>query len=356
MNIVGINTAHHGSVCYLQNGELTYFEQEERNSRVKYDAFPFKLLIELIQNHPVDYIVLGSTSLKFNSSHIHPQNYWLTLVNKYHPNCKLIDYSDTHHKIHAAHAFYNSGFDHAISLVIDGMGSVIGRDNHLYIQETESIFECKYPSHFEIISKKGWSPNCPLNVGGVYECITRYLGFNQNEEGKTMGLASYGKENNNIPKFFEGSNSVNDVFTPNNYTNSHFNFKNYPNLIRNNNELEELEQDVAWEVQNSTQNAIAAYIEHILKITSTPNIVCSGGYFLNCVTNYYLQKRFPNVNFYFEPVSNDAGIAIGAAKLAHHELNQDTRQRPLQSLYLGKIYDKTDILNTINSYNGNKNR
>jgi carbamoyltransferase len=75
-----------------------------------------------------------------------------------------------------------------------------------------------------------------------------------------------------------------------------------------------------------------------------------GGYFLNCVTNYYLQKRFPDIEFYFEPIANDAGTAIGAAKLLWHDLTQDTTIRPFKSLYLGKQYSKKKLLKGIKKY------
>ena len=40
-----------------------------------------------------------------------------------HP--QVIDLSRTHHKLHAACSFYRSGFDSAVSVVVDGAGTFI---------------------------------------------------------------------------------------------------------------------------------------------------------------------------------------------------------------------------------------
>ena len=52
-------------------------------------------------------------------------------------------------------------------------------------------------------------------------------------------------------------------------------------------------------------------------MSGNKNVVLSGGYALNCVANYwYLDKlNKENIKLYVEPVSNDAGTAMGAAML-----------------------------------------
>ena len=41
-----------------------------------------------------------------------------------------------------------------------------------------------------------------VTITKAYEAISHYLGFGYIEAGKTMGLAPYGKSDDNIPKFF----------------------------------------------------------------------------------------------------------------------------------------------------------
>ena len=52
--------------------------------------------------------------------------------------------------------------------------------------------------------------------------------------------------------------------------------------------------------------------------TGIKNVVFSGGYGLNCVANYHYLNHLKGVNYYVEPISNDAGTAMGAAKYLYH--------------------------------------
>jgi predicted NodU family carbamoyl transferase len=83
---------------------------------------------------------------------------------------------------------------------------------------------------------------------------------------------------------------------------------------RNQNELLEIEADLAWQIQNDTQEEVAKLIEKAIDLTGLNKICIAGGYGLNCVTNYFIKKKFPNIEIYHEPISHDGGTAIGAAK------------------------------------------
>ena len=154
-----------------------------------------------------------------------------------HP--QVIDYGHIHHKLHAACAFYRSGFDKAISVVVDGAGTFIpmrfmidqsahqGDRNH-YFWETETVFGCDYPAEFVPIYRHlggngvGVPPqvvpdfdnsqlhqeeqgtsfmvvDCTPGIVKAYEAVTQYCGFHAIEAGKTMGLFPYGKPNEKIP-------------------------------------------------------------------------------------------------------------------------------------------------------------
>ena len=78
---------------------------------------------------------------------------------------------------------------------------------------------------------------------------------------------------------------------------------------------------------DNTNLGITIFDQHGISLT--------GGYALNCVNNYEYIKAFPNVNFYFDPLSNDGGTSVGAVKYFWHHLTQDKTIRPLESLYLG---------------------
>jgi carbamoyltransferase len=75
------------------------------------------------------------------------------------------------------------------------------------------------------------------------------------------------------------------------------------------------------------------------------NVVLSGGYGLNCVANYwYLEElKDEGINLYVEPVSNDAGTAMGAALLQHRLVTNDsTVLSQRDTLYNGPAYCYSD--------------
>jgi predicted NodU family carbamoyl transferase len=80
---------------------------------------------------------------------------------------------------------------------------------------------------------------------------------------------------------------------------------------------------------------------------------------MNVVANHYYLQRFPDVEFYFEPLSDDSGVTIGAAKVFYHQKTQDKIIRPLKttsfhgitydiSSYKGKTKSVKDIANLLN--------
>lgn len=92
---------------------------------------------------------------------------------------------------------------------------------------------------------------------------------------------------------------------------------------------------IAKKCQVETERQTIRLIQRALDLSGSKNIVLSGGYFLNCVNNFNYLKHFPGVNFFVDPVANDAGTAIGAARWLYHGLTGDKINRPLETLYLG---------------------
>jgi carbamoyltransferase len=384
MKILGFNPSHHSSVCLLEDGKIKFFLQEDRLSRIKNSHYPFKLFIDLLQQHSINAIAWGTPSLEYpvETNSLHLGTYWekiaLALNNK--KDIKIFDYSSKgHHVTHAASTFFNSGFKEAAVLVVDGVGSIIeslGR-------ETETIYTAHYPCTFNVLYKniishqvkdtshKNYYIDSGTTVGMSYGAITMHLGWDRNEAGKTMGLSSYGKFSSQIPQFFNSKNRIpldimyTDWEKKGRHNNHDLNFINEttnPQLTPetplyewhyNPKKIRNIEKDLAYQIQKETQEIVGDYIEKIIDTTGITQICCAGGYFLNCVANYYLVKRFPKVKFYFEPNSNDAGTAIGAAQLAYREITQDKNIYPQTTLYHGPQYTKEQLLKGIQKYLSN---
>jgi len=382
MIILGLNPSHHGSVTILKNGRIKLFLQEERLSRYKYDTMPFLGLRNILKKYIVDHITWGTPSMFYPVNQRYCKSkfttpYFMGYIDKFsnstHNNFIYTDFSpDNHHLCHASHAFYNSGFDNAISIVIDGMGSFV--DKYQQFREVESVYVFSYPFNVRLIHKNSLKldKDEPKNFGisRAYEIINIHLGFDRNEAGKTMGLSSYGKDNPNLPEIYNNINLFttqnlskrqikaiknNQLDSDDMYVDEKINpiLKPHTKLNkwhRDESKIRNIEKDLAWKIQKDSQEKVAELVKKAINKSGLKKICCSGGYFLNCVTNYYLLKQFPDIEFYFEPIANDAGTAIGAAKITHHSITKDTTIRPLKSLYLGPKYSKKQLLKKIKKY------
>ena len=96
-------------------------------------------------------------------------------------------------------------------------------------------------------------------------------------------------------------------------------------------------RDLAYALQSESQEQVLKLILDAVERTGNKNVVVSGGYGLNCVANYYYLDTLKDmdINLYVEPVSSDAGTAIGAAFVAYHQTTQNKEVLPFgESLYL----------------------
>ena len=343
-NILGINTSHNGSVCILRDGKIDFFLEEERLSKIKHDGFPIELLKYISKNYKVDKISISGLDNHWNFKNF---NLYISYLNTLFPDTPIYDFLKEHHLCHSLSSFYNSNFKKCIGIVIDGNGSFISTPKGIEV-ETESIYTlsylnppiCIYKSNRLIDTKE------PLSLAKVYECITTSLGFKELESGKTMGLSSYGNFNSNIPPIYLNGKGNPLIFDNILSSTNGVLKKEYKYLLNS----KDLIQDLAYKVQQESQQAIGDLIEKGLKETGLKQVCCAGGYFLNCVANYYLIKRFPDIEFYFEPISSDAGTAIGAAKLLYHQKTQDKTIRLQKTLYYGPKYTKKQLLEGIQKY------
>jgi carbamoyltransferase len=360
-NILGINTNHNGSVCVLVNGEIDFFLEEERFSKIKTDHNPTEIIKFISKKYTIDEIAIsGLTQRQYSKE----GTLYFHFLTTFFPNTPIHSYLESHHDTHIISAYTNSGFKESLGIVVDGCGSRQDLPNSKeYILETESMYYLGL-SNFQSIYKSYKTTDPQLNIdnlvefnnnrntiGQIYQDITELLGFNWNEAGKTMGLSSYGSPNFSIPNLIVNRRGNPKIFKSNgvvkspNVSSHKFN-PNFSYLASN----EDLRKDLAYKIQDESQKEVGDLIEKGLKETGLKQVCCAGGYFLNCVANYYLTKRFPNIDFYFEPISSDAGTSIGAAKMLWHQKTQDTTIRPQKTLYYGPKYSKEDLLKGIQKY------
>ena len=390
--ILGIARGHNAGACLLKDGQIVFSLEEERLSRQKYDGGPYATMMKVKEyTDTLDYIFVSHTqSLQDTAGKVDysGDDVYTGLARKMglidrkqnnynHP--QVIDLSHSHHKIHAAIAFYRSGFKDAVAVIVDGAGTMYQanfNDVPVVLWETETLIDCSYPANFKTLYKH---LGCRESIVGyyneaqsserfgeqgthiefisgnagitkVYEAVTEYCGFSSIEAGKTMGLFPYGKPNDNIPKLFTDAQiapiSDRNVIVP-----------RYPNgAIVNAGMYEELapiadrdvtksqnRRDLAYACQTQTQEQVLQLIRKAVKLSGKKQVVLSGGYALNCVANYFYLKtlREEGVELYVEPISNDGGTAIGAALWGYHEVTKSLTKHP-REIYLGPQYTYTD--------------
>ena len=336
MRILGVSPAHDSTVCVLNNGQIERFYKEERLTRVKRSSHPWLSLLKIYEefNNSIDYVVIGSPSPNTFSD----IGQWCERVFK----CPIEYVCNEHHKQHAALAFCNSGFNEALVLVADRCGTNYGEA----IRESETIYHCDYSNGFTELYKSYWRmdindeslnellnnlqkkyPHCDLvcesqySITKVYESATTLIGEHPLENGKTMGLSSYGNDKdssqlimNGIPndRYFYHITGREDL--PITVNRKHID-------IDSNNFSQESYQffaDYAYQVQKQTQESVGDLIQKYIK-PSTRNVCITGGYGLNVVANSYYKKRFPNINFFFEPLADDSGNSIGSSLLMYYK-------------------------------------
>ena len=376
-NILGVNPGHNGAVALVADGELLYYIEEERLTRMKYDGNPFRGILEVLKKHHVDEIVIVGTTPEQIKLPWTGEDPYTALVRKFNPNVKVTILGHEHHLTHAACAFYNSGFDKAIAIVVDGAGSfkkeLLDEESKREIEgfETESIWVCEYPANFSIVFKnyghnygfKDGNGNIEFDsavtITKAYEAVSFYLGFGFIEAGKTMGLAPYGKKDDSIPPLFLGNRASKDIFLPNYPAGAFIDEMRFPQFRRphaptewhtDETKLLDIEKNLAYQIQQDTQRLVGDMIEQAVNATGINKVVLVGGYGLNCVANYYFKKRFPQVEIYNEPISHDGGTCIGAAKLLHHKSTEDTTIRKQESIYYGNEYNKEDLLSILDKF------
>lgn len=387
--IAAITRGHNAGVCLLKDCKIVFSIEEERLTRQKYDGGPLAAMKKILEyTDKIDYLVVAHTqTLRDTAGRIDytGDDMYTGFARKIglidrkadiynHP--QVVDLSHIHHKLHAACAFYRSGFEDAVAVIVDGAGTFIPMqigDENLIAWETETVLDCSYPANFQTIYKhigvRG--PNAGglvksqdgekeyealvserAGIVKVYEAVTQYCGFSAIEAGKTMGLFPYGKPNDKIPSLFDKTSiwplSNRNVIVPTYPSAAIVNSNLFAELA--NHDAEDLttlqnRRDLAYACQTQTQEMVVELIKKSVEMSGKKNVVISGGYGLNCVANYHYLDALKDldINLYVEPISNDGGTAIGAAMLFYRTLTQDeTRETRQDSLYLGPSYSYTD--------------
>ncbi len=238
------------------------------------------------------------------------------------PRAKVVHTS--HHRSHAASAFFASPYDRAAILTIDGVG--------------EAVSTAIWRGEGTSITGLG-SIEYPHSLGLLYAALTAYLGFEVNEgEYKVMGLAAFGspRYRDAIDRLLkpraEGAFELDlAYFAFHTDTDIAFSPKletllgprrpvGKPWEIADSFE-DQLYADIAASLQQATEEAIIALAKEARRRTGCEDLCLAGGVALNCVANARVLREAGFARVFVQPAAGDAGGALGAAMLGSVDLD-----------------------------------
>ena len=254
-----------------------------------------------------------------------------------------------HHHAHAASAYYTSGWDDCLVVVVDAMGEAHGT----------SVFEARDGELNRLASFSAQD-----SIGIFYSLITLHLGFDFNsDEYKIMGLAPYG-DPARFRNFFAKEVQLRDdgsIRIPllrlnktrderENYLASRAYLE--ANLIAARSPASEVtneHRDLAAALQECLNNVVLHICGSFGQSTGQTRLALAGGVALNCTANGHLLRSGLFDDLYVQPVAGDDGTALGAALHFAAEAGEVVNQRMPVPL-LGPSYDDAAVTKALAAF------
>ena len=327
-----ISQGHDSAAVLLVNGELIAAAAEERFSRKKHTgdfpigAIEYCLATAGINANQVNEIAHGfdytpyraaflldpTTAEQYNQ--VFSREKLLAHVNQHLPGFPADRvHQVNHHLSHAASAYYTSGWDECLVVVIDGMG--------------EAHSATAYHAHHNQIDKLQ-EITAKDSIGILYSVITLHLGFDFNsDEYKIMGLAPYG-DPSRYRSFFDSAVELLDngtiripVLRMNNDRDDRETYGATRRYLERDliprrapdDEITNDHRDVAAALQESLDKVMLHICGHFGRTTGLRRLAMAGGVALNCTANGRLLQSGIFDDIYVQPAAGDDGSALGAA-------------------------------------------
>jgi carbamoyltransferase len=242
-----------------------------------------------------------------------------------------------HHDAHAASAFFPSPFEQAAVLTLDRGGDFLS-----------TTLQRGTGSRLARLAQV----RNPNSLGEVYSALTWYLGFQPNaDEGKTMGLAPYGRDKlapelaDLIQRTPDGLFRVNLAWfayhREGGWLSRAF-LERYGPPRPPESAITERHQDLAFAVQDLLEET-ALHVARTLRRRSGLSDLClAGGVALNSVMNTRLLKEAGFERIFVQPAASDAGNALGAALWVWHQQLGHPRGQAMTHAYFGAAWTEQE--------------
>jgi carbamoyltransferase len=368
--VLGINAYDHDvSACLLRDGEIAYAIAKERITRRKHAAGFFQevvdycLAAEGISLDDVDLVVRNCYVLPVEDLEIRLLSIGVPEIMDEkersqaakHPlhlarSNKVLSLS--HHLAHAYSAFAMCPFDQGAIMVVDGVGnysSDIAEPGQLtenvnpLARESESYYAFD-GTRLETLKKVWLEPVRGVlsdefyymaGLGALYSRVSSYVFADWNKCGEVMGLAPYGRSGVVKPlvAMQNGDLSVpawDAQFDKPWFVERDLNWEASPSMAH--------WEDLAWRVQDDTENVLVARAKWLREKTGAKNLCMAGGVALNCVANGRIAREAGFENVWIQPAAGDDGVAIGCAYYGHLAVQKQPRKYVMDHAFTGVAY------------------
>lgn len=375
----GLNSffSHDNSVVVVNDGTILFGVEDERLSRVKHgkNRFP-ETAIRAAMNHTglripdVDQLVLAfdptlltrrltfeaqkilhlesdlerlsTTQNKTRLYYIYMKKFadiieemFVQNFGRAPPSIKTI----SHHRAHAVSAHYLSPFRQSLVLTVDWGGeydaTVVWKADENDIRRVHTV-------------------ELPNSIGLFYTIVTKYLGYHPfNGEGKIMGLAPYGRQNDEIyDKLLQyidtGPHYDVEFFTSSGLDKGIEKLGELFDRPRkaDNEPFDQWHKDLAYATQTILEEIMTNVVSYYCDFTGESSVALAGGVALNCKMNKRIRELDDVDGIFIQPVAHDAGVALGGALSVFPQ----SQVPEMDSVYWGPDHSPDGIVETLEEY------
>jgi carbamoyltransferase len=373
VNILGISAfVHDSAACLVVDGRIVANVEEERLDRVKHTrAFPEQAIGYVLDAGGIDLSRVDVIAFNWNPfrsllaeitkalafpfqyakilRHNRPPKNFRSIAASFRLRREIekrypgkfrgrIEWVE-HHDAHAASSYYLSG-------QCDAPATVLVADGHGDTCAT-SLFEANGRTLRKL---RSW----PIldSLGILYTNFTRFLGFDDHQEGKTMALAAFGTKR--LEALFEriialspdGGYGITDKRYLGMWHYSEGSLAPELGPCRRPDEpLTQRHYDLARGMQERVGEAVR-HLLRALPAQSPENLCLAGGLFLNCDINQEIVREGRWRKVFIPPFASDSGGAAGAALYAACVNHQEAFPASF-SPYLGPASKDDEIITAL---------
>jgi predicted NodU family carbamoyl transferase len=331
--VAGLNMGHDGGCALLRGGELVCAISEERLNRHRFSPGWARSLMYALETADADLADIDL--IVFSSGGPDLPAGFDGGLRRFGVDPKRFAVLD-HHASHAWCAHCMSGAPESLVLVVDAVGNN---------EDTESWWWAGRGG----VERLGRNDRVRPRSGGIgstYEAFTNWLGFPDQESGKTMALAAFGDADAIEEPLFElVGTQVNGALPSTHQWGVEAFFASrglalgdpFPNAT------EQPAKDVAAYVQREAEAAVLELVGRLLAEHPASTLCFTGGVALNCVLNSKLRDAIAPRRLFVPPASSDVGQPLGNALYGHWRLTGEVPAGSARWQCPGRGYSETEI-------------